>query len=93
MVKNTHWEVMASENLSYQTNTVQIIEINRSERWQVYYRLQELGISCHYSSDRPLTVQLGNVKDAIQIWSVVRQLKAPRQQLQEWLKQCWQIQI
>jgi hypothetical protein len=84
---------MTSKNSESSTETGQIIEIDRLERWQVYYRLQELGISCQYSSDRSLTVQLHNVKDAIQIWSVVRQLSASRQQLREWLKQCWQIQL
>jgi hypothetical protein len=57
----------------------------------VYHRLQELQIPCRVSVDRALQVQLDTPQAAIQLWSVVRQLTAPRQELAYWLEGCWHL--
>ena len=69
----------------------QVIEIAFADRWQVYRRLQELGISCQCRTNQPLSVKAGNVVEAIQLWSVVRQLTLGRRELASWLERCWQI--
>ncbi|VEP11966.1 conserved hypothetical protein [Hyella patelloides LEGE 07179] len=67
----------------------QTIQINWSDRWQVYYRLQALEVECSCQTDRPLQVYLGNSQAVVQTWSVVKQFTANRQELIDWLNQCW----
>ena len=69
----------------------QVIEIAASDRWQVYRRLQELAIPCRCGTNQPLSAQIDGVSAAIQLWSVIRQLTAPRSELVYWLESCWQI--
>ena len=73
--------------------TSQIVEVNWADRWEVYRRLQELQIPCQCYPDKPLQVQTLTPKDAIQLWSVMRQVTAPRYQLIGWLKDCWALEI
>lgn len=70
-----------------------IVAINRTERWEIYRRLQELQIPCQCSPNQPLRVQLDTCSAAIQLWSVVKQLTSSRSELLDWLKGCWQIEI
>ncbi|MBW4647365.1 MAG: hypothetical protein KME06_01490 [Kastovskya adunca ATA6-11-RM4] len=74
---------------SFQSETKQTIEVDWVDRWQVYRRLQELSISCQCGSNQPLTVQIDDVKTAVQVWSVVRQITVPRWGLVGWLERCW----
>jgi hypothetical protein len=74
-----------------EVETQQIVIVNSAEKWFIYYRLQELGISCQCSTNRPLQVQLDSTKTAIQLWSVARQFSASRQELVDWLECCWQL--
>lgn len=67
----------------------QIVEIAFADRWQVYRRLQELAIPCQCGTNQPLTVQIDHAATAVQLWSVVRQLTAPRRELVSWLEHCW----
>lgn len=76
---------------SSKLETDQIIKINKSERWIVYRRLQELEIPCRCGTNQPLSYQLNDVTSAIQVWSVVRQLTVPRRELASWLECCWRI--
>ena len=69
------------------------IDAKRAERWEIYRRLQELEISCQCSPNQPLKVQLRHPTAAIQLWSVVRQLTASRQELVSWLNDCWQVEF
>ncbi|NEO72004.1 Asr1405/Asl0597 family protein [Moorena sp. SIO3H5] len=69
----------------------QVIEIKWGERWQVYRRLQELEIPCHCKTDQPLRAEIDNVMALIQIWSILRQLTLPRQELISWLDDCWRL--
>jgi hypothetical protein len=68
-----------------------IVEVNRADRWQVYLRLQQLDVSCRCATNQPLRVQVENVAAAVQVWSVVKQVTAPRRELAFWLERCWQI--
>lgn len=69
----------------------QEIEINWADRWQVYRRLQELGIPCQCETNQPLRYQIEDVAAAIQVWSVIRQLTVPRRELAYWLEECWRM--
>lgn len=75
---------------SSKPQTSQVIEITACDRWQVYRRLQELDIICSYRTNQPLSYQINEVTAAIQIWSVVRQLKLPRCEIASWLEKCLQ---
>ena len=74
-----------------QSNTPQVIKVEWSTRWQIYYRLKALEIECFCRSNQPLQVYPTNPQTAIQLWSVVKQCTAERQELIDWLNQCWQI--
>ncbi|NJL81124.1 MAG: hypothetical protein HC836_04670 [Richelia sp. RM2_1_2] len=68
----------------------QIVQIPHSQRWQIYYRLQELNIPCSCLSDGSLQVQINNTIAAILLRSTVIQFTASRCSLIDWLERCWQ---
>ena len=65
------------------------IEVRDLERWEIYHRLQELGIACQCQMHQPLKVQISSPKDAIQLWSVIQQITSPRCHLLRWIDKCW----
>lgn len=67
----------------------QVIAVPWQYRWQVYYRLSRLGISCWYAPYQPLYGEITTPLAAIQVWSVVQQITASRQSLVYWLNDCW----
>jgi hypothetical protein len=69
-------------------NRKHVIDINWADSWQVYQRLQELDIPSIYETNRLLTVGINNPKMAIQIWSIVKQFTAFRQDLISNLENC-----
>jgi hypothetical protein len=74
---------------SPRTDMVEVMTVAGGDRWTVYHRLQELGISCQCSLNEPLKVQLNHPLTVIQLWSVVKHTTAPRSVLLQWLHQCW----
>ena len=74
---------------STETNTRHVVDIKWEDRWQVYLRLQELGIPCVCETNQPLTVEINNPTAAIQLWSVIQQFTASRQHLIKNLEGCW----
>ena len=69
----------------------QIVTVEWSERWQVYSRLKALEIECSCSMNQPLQVAPNSPQEAIQLWSIVKQVTSNRQELVDWLHQCWRI--
>ena len=67
-----------------------VVAVKPADRWQVYYRLQELDIHCGCSINQPLWVDVQSVTGAVQVWSVVRQLTASRRDLARHLERSWQ---
>ncbi|MDY6782414.1 MAG: hypothetical protein SW833_07665 [Cyanobacteriota bacterium] len=67
----------------------QIVELNGSERWQIYRRLQELQIPCQCATYQPLQIEIHSSNAAIQLWSAIRQIVAPRRELVDCLERCW----
>ncbi len=68
-----------------------MIDVQWSDRWQVYYRLQELGISCHCEVNQPLTAEFSHPSAAIQLWSVIKPYTHSRSALLQWLDHCWHL--
>lgn len=71
----------------------EMAEVSWADRWQVYHRLQELAIPCWCATNQPLRVEITHIAAAVQLWSVVRQLTAPRQDLVSALERCWQNHV
>lgn len=69
----------------------QIVTVEWSERWQVYHRLKALEIDCSCRINEPLQVAPDSPQQAIQLWSIVKQVTSSRQDLVDWLHQCWRI--
>lgn len=69
--------------------TGQLVSISRSDRWQVYARLQELDIPCTCLSDGSFQAKIDTPLAALQLWSVIYQFTSSRHQLVEQLKRCW----
>ncbi|MEA5564027.1 MULTISPECIES: Asr1405/Asl0597 family protein [unclassified Anabaena] len=63
-----------------------VVEVNWLDRWQIYQRLQELDIPCWCEASQPLKVKISSPVAAIQLWSVIRQFTASRQDLISTLK-------
>ncbi|MGG6293443.1 Asr1405/Asl0597 family protein [Leptolyngbya sp. AN02str] len=66
-----------------------VVSINRSDRWLVCYRLQDLGIACNCLPDGSFRAQIDSPVDAIQLWSVMQQLTGSRTAHLNWLARCW----
>ncbi|MGD1901693.1 MAG: Asr1405/Asl0597 family protein [Geitlerinemataceae cyanobacterium] len=60
------------------------------DRLSISRRLQELAIGCEAKQAKRLRVCIRNCCDAIQVWSVVQQVTAPRCALLTHLEKCWQ---
>ncbi|NJL39468.1 MAG: hypothetical protein HC840_09320 [Leptolyngbyaceae cyanobacterium RM2_2_4] len=70
--------------------TGQLVSISRSDRWQVYARLQELDIPCICLGDGRFQAKIDTPLAALQLWSVIYQFTSSRRQLVEQLERCWQ---
>lgn len=68
-----------------------VLAVKWSSRWDVFRRLQALGIKCQCSTNEPLLVDINSPTTAIQIWSVIRQCSGTRRELIDWLDDCWQV--
>ena len=77
------------KSFSLGTDRKHVIDISWADRWQVYQRLQELDIICVCETNQPLMVEIHNSTAAIQIWSVIQQFTASRQDLIGNLENCW----
>ena len=86
-----------SDRQSEQLNSLEqqpnrVLTVKWAYRWDIFRRLQALEIDCQCSTNEPLLVNLHTPTTLVQIWSVVRQSTADRQQLIDWLDNCWYVQ-
>ncbi|WP_414549817.1 Asr1405/Asl0597 family protein [Anabaena sp. CCY 0017] len=65
------------------------VGVDWANRWQVYRRLQELDIPCCCEANQPLRVEINHPLAVVQLWSVMQQLTASRQELIWNLEDCW----
>jgi hypothetical protein len=80
---------MSIDKLLSESN--QVINLSASERWEVYHRLQSLQIDCQCSTNQPLRVCTHSPNQLLQVWGVLRQVRASRLSLVSWLESCWQF--
>lgn len=59
------------------------------DRLSIAQRLRELAIGCEAYHAKRLRVCIQNCTDAIQVWSVLQQVTAPRCVLLTHLEKCW----
>ncbi|MGV2830928.1 Asr1405/Asl0597 family protein [Myxosarcina sp. GI1(2024)] len=71
----------------------QVAKIDRSDRWIVYRRLQELNISCWCPQDGTLWVQIDRCIDAVLLRSTIQQFTSTRSELSDWLERCWSTKV
>ncbi|MDB9465933.1 Asr1405/Asl0597 family protein [Dolichospermum circinale] len=76
---------------SSETDKKHVIDIDWADRWQVYQRLQELDVICVCETNQPLMVEINNPTAAIQLWSVIQQFSASRQDLIKNIENSWRI--
>ena len=69
----------------------QIVTVEWDERWQVYHRLKAIEVECSCRINEPLQASPKSPQQAIQLWSIVKQVNSNRQDLVDWLNQCWKI--
>ncbi|MGK7906636.1 MAG: Asr1405/Asl0597 family protein [Synechococcus sp.] len=69
--------------------SMQVIPVPRQERWRIRQRLQELSIPVMCTDDGHLHVEVKTCVAALQIRSVLRQFRAQRTELVDWLEECW----
>lgn len=72
---------------------VYCVEIEGTERWSIYRRLQELEISCQCSANNSLRIEIHNELEIVQLGCVIKQSTASRIELIDWLESCWQIAV
>ena len=77
------------EPLLSQTQSKHVVQVNWADRWQVYLRLQELGIQCWCETNQSLTVEISSTLAAIQLWSVMQQFTVTRKDLIRNLEFSW----
>lgn len=79
-------------NFSVEKQPSRVLSVKWAYRWDVFRRLKALEIDCQCSTNEPLLVDLHSPTTLVQIWSVIRQSSAERQQLINWLDNCWCVQ-
>ncbi|MGM3305898.1 Asr1405/Asl0597 family protein [Anabaena sp. WFMT] len=77
------------KSFSSETGIKHVVEVNWADRWQVYQRLRELEIPSCCETNQPLQVQITSPQVVVQLWSVMRQFTASRQELICTLEHCW----
>ena len=78
------------ESLSSEPETsMQVVPVPRQERWRIRQRLLELSIPAICTDDGHLHVEVKNCVAVLQIRSVLRQFRAHRTELVDWLEECW----
>ncbi|WP_013322109.1 Asr1405/Asl0597 family protein [Gloeothece verrucosa] len=76
-------------HLSPQTKV--LIDVPPQINSRIFKRLQSLAISCGWTPEGKFWVRVDNAYAAIQLQSVLHQFLAPREMLENWLIQCWQL--
>jgi hypothetical protein len=69
---------------------IAVAELDPIDRWIVYRRLQDLGLTCRYGRSHPLTVAISTPIDALLVWSVVQTTTQSKPALADHLDRCWQ---
>ncbi|MGB5631746.1 MAG: Asr1405/Asl0597 family protein [Waterburya sp.] len=71
----------------------QVAKIQRSDRWSVHRRLQELNIPCWCPEDGALWIEIDSCINAILLRSTIQQFVSSRLELTNWLERCWSTEL
>ncbi len=71
----------------------QITKIQRSERWSVHRRLQELNIPSWCPPDGALWIEIDSCLNAILLRSIIQQFVNTRSESIDWLERCWSTEL
>jgi len=66
-----------------------LVEVDRLARWDVYLRLQKLGIPRMCKLGEPLRVRVDSPTVAIQLRCVIQSVTAPKAFQANHLERCW----
>jgi hypothetical protein len=81
------------KSVNSEIKTKHVVGVSWADRWQVYQRLQELGIPCWCEANQPLTAEINNPTAAIQLWSVMQRFTLTRQELIWTLEHSWRLNL
>lgn len=70
---------------------IAMMAIECDDRWQVYFRLQDLNIPCQCKSHQPLLVNIQSAQALVQVCGVVKRFSTPRSDLCDWLNHCFSL--
>ncbi|MEM9540911.1 MAG: Asr1405/Asl0597 family protein [Cyanobacteria bacterium P01_E01_bin.42] len=87
---STHTKI---EALEFEGLNVEVLAIEKTDRWSIYRRLQELDIPCNCNIEKPLEAQIATPTAALQLWSIARYYRSSREQLLDFLDDCWQTRF
>lgn len=71
----------------------QVTKIQRSDRWSVHRRLQELNIPSWCPADGALWIEIDSCIHAILLRSTIQQFVSTRSESIEWLERCWSEEL
>ncbi|NJN48550.1 MAG: hypothetical protein HC805_00420 [Alkalinema sp. RL_2_19] len=72
------------------------IEIEGDDRWEIYRRLQSLGLECQCQMGVPLKVRIDSPQDVLLGWSVMRSTAVQagdRLHFAAILEACWHLEV
>lgn len=75
--------------MNHESGLAVLETIDSVTRWNVYYRLRELEVSCQIKYNKPLSVQINTITEVLQFRSVLRHMTASRRECLDWLEKCW----
>ncbi|MDB9525439.1 hypothetical protein PN498_05530 [Oscillatoria sp. CS-180] len=75
------------------SNWGQVVTVQRSDRWSIHHRLQELNIPCACPTDGTLRVDVDHPVALLLVRSTVRQFLTTRKESIDWLERCWETRV
>ncbi|MBP0016148.1 MAG: hypothetical protein J7647_01170 [Cyanobacteria bacterium SBLK] len=81
---------MEIESLEIEGLKIEVLGIDKADRWSIYHRLQELEIPCNCDIEKPLEARIATPTAALQLWCIARRYRSSRHQLLDFLEDCWQ---
>lgn len=85
----SHLEI---QSLETEGLNIEVLGIEKADRWSIYHRLQELEIPCNCDIEKPLEARISTPTAALQLWCIARRYRSFRHQLLDFLEDCWQAQ-
>lgn len=78
---------------SLKPETAEILDVPLADRWRIYYRLQDLHLSCGCTESGELWAEIRTPLEALLVRSTVASYLTARPSLVNWLNQCWAMEM